>query len=143
MSLSVNTHNPMSTKKLVATAATGAAIGAGASYFLQKQAIKVADAKKAAAAAEANKKGLAKLASKLKNGAIWVALKVKNGAMWAATKIKDGAKFAKTKITDGLVEIGKNGKISKMGIVKTAAAAALFFPAIIVTKNLLSGNKKD
>ena len=132
MSLSVNTNKPINTPKLIATAATGAAIGAGASYLLQKQAINVANARKAALEAEANKKGLAKLASKIKKGAIWF-----------AGKVKDSAKAAKTKITNSLAEIGKNGKISKMGIAKTALAAAVLLPAAIWVKNKLFTSKKE
>lgn len=120
---STTTLNNTNTRKRAAIlAGTGAVIGGGATYFLQKRAI----AKdKAAKEAIANRNIFQKTFGFITGGI---------GKVWNSVKSLGGK--IKTSYKEGMENVVKTGKISKMGIVKGAAIAAIALPVIdFVRKN--------
>ena len=127
-SISGNT-NCQPYKKAAKFAATGAVLGAGAAYIIQKRAI----AKDKAAKEAAAKKGIFQKAI---DG-------VKSGISKVWGGIKSVGSKIKTTCKEGLANVVNSGKISKMGIAKSALAGAIILPAALWVRNKLNSSKKD
>ena len=123
MITSINSSDSKKTmiKTAIGTAA-GAGIGAGTAYLLQSRAIKK---EKEAQAAAQELKGFKGMLIK----------------SW--TKIKGWINTAKTKLDDSLKTIAKEGKVSKMGIAKTAGVGALVVGSLTLLKAALANKKED
>lgn len=118
---SVTLSSPTPHKRAAILASTGALVGGGATYYLQKRAI----AKdKAAKEATANRNLFQKTIGLITGGIA----KVWNGIKSIGGKVKASYKA-------GMDNVVKTGKISKMRIAKGAALLAITLPVIDYIRN--------
>ncbi len=118
---SVSSANMTPAKKIALVGASGAAIGAGTAYLIQKSALNKAKQQVEATGFKKVINAISSVPKKIVNKLIKMYFNYRQN----------------------MDEIVKSGKISKKGIAKTSLATALTFTALYLLKRAMHSNKKD